>query len=586
MPASIPLTLALLGVSALGPGLIVVRGLRWSALERLAAAVGVSLLVVYLASFALFVSHSDPRWAWGLSLLALAALGGSAGVLRRLAASRRVRRTAIAALCIAIWVLALLAIVRSYSGGGWSGDWVEHYERSLFFLERKDPATRFIGDYGLTARPPMMNVLAAHILAQSGSDFYLFQVVFAALNSLSFLPCTLLLTPLGARRHRAVVTLGCLLALSPMFVENATYSWTKQLSAFYVLLGTALYLRGRDRVSPSRRVAAFVALAAGCLVHYSAVPYALVLGVHYLVGSLRAPRRRREAAATCLLAGLIVASWVGWAATTLGARATFAANPTVEDSAGLSALQFLARAAGNVATTVVPHPLRRDRTAEFFGAGGSLGSTRDYFFLLYQSSFPAALGCAGLIAVTAIAWRAGAGRRRHLAPRSLRAERVRRDSRFWLGYAVPSALLGIATFHMDESFGVAQIVLQPLVLAGLALAAARLPALPAGVRFAAVAGAAADAALGIGLQFAAQSADYSPFVTTLPSPQRREVGMALLGSAVPHNAAMKLHHGYVFLGDLAAGAQPALFLALALGCGAILATLFASLSGANRPGRL
>ena len=52
---------------------------------------------------------------------------------------------------------------------------------------------------------------------------------------------------------------------------------------FYVLLGLTLYLAGWRRGDRARLACAFAALSAGVLVHYSAAPYALFLGLHYLV---------------------------------------------------------------------------------------------------------------------------------------------------------------------------------------------------------------------------------------------------------------------------------------------------------------
>src|SRR5206468_3208541 len=126
---------------------------------------------------------------------------------------------------------------------------------------------KFIDQYPLPMRPPLMNVLAAGMLTQamdyayvnaSGRylDFEAVQVAFVFLNSLVVMPCVLVigrlvrLSPRLARK--APWTLAAVLAASPMFSQNLTYTWTKQLAAFYAILAIAIYLRAwRRRMAPS-----------------------------------------------------------------------------------------------------------------------------------------------------------------------------------------------------------------------------------------------------------------------------------------------------------------------------------------------
>src|SRR6185312_959009 len=82
------------------------------------------------------------------------------------------------------WTLFILSMIRVYSGGGWMGDWTEHFQRTLFFLHHFPLGTPIWGDYQLPARPPLMNVLGAFFMAQTSDDFYIFQVVFSVLNLL------------------------------------------------------------------------------------------------------------------------------------------------------------------------------------------------------------------------------------------------------------------------------------------------------------------------------------------------------------------------------------------------------------------
>ena len=61
----------------------------------------------------------------------------------------RVRRVIAGFGFLTAWSLLILAMIRVYSGAGWAGDWLEHFQRSLFFLQRfpvhtpSIPATNF-----------------------------------------------------------------------------------------------------------------------------------------------------------------------------------------------------------------------------------------------------------------------------------------------------------------------------------------------------------------------------------------------------------------------------------------------------------
>jgi len=58
--------------------------------------------------------------------------------------------------------------------------------------------------YPLPARPPMMNVLCASVMAQTTDNFVAFQIVSVLLNVLAFLPCCLFLRRWRSRGGFAV----------------------------------------------------------------------------------------------------------------------------------------------------------------------------------------------------------------------------------------------------------------------------------------------------------------------------------------------------------------------------------------------
>ena len=413
----------------------------------------------------------------------------------RLAACRQVRHVLLGFLFLLIWTLAILCVIRNYSGGGWEGDWLEHFQRTLFFLHRFPEGTPILGGYELPARPPMMNLLGALFLAQVGDRFELFQVVFAFLNLLVFLPCCLIMPALAKRSRRRILPLVALFALNPVLMQNVTYTWTKLFAAFYVVLALWFYLAAWRKDDRRRMLAAFLALSAAMLVHYSAGPYVLFATIHFLAVLMWQRKNRwRELAAVATLSGMLLATWFAWSMITYGPRMTFGSNPTVRavtDSGGASPTQMAKRVAINLFRTAVPHPLRSDVPMGAYAQPNAARWLRDYLFLIYQTNVIFGMGLIGGPAVL------------YLLYRGFRQERGGcADQRRWFwAMLVPFCLvLGIASHPVAEVFGIAHITLLPLIVLGLSLCAGSLASLPRLAASIILLGCLTDFALGIFLQ--------------------------------------------------------------------------------------
>jgi len=496
--------LLVIATCSIAPGFFFVRRLRWSPIEKLNASIALSLILVYCAAFFVFAIHA-PQWCWWLITAAsVALLALSFHDLVRL--FRATRRTIGAFAFLFAWCLLILLLIRTYSGGAWSYDWVEHFHRTIFFLDHLPLTTKF-ANYHLAARPPFMNVVAAFVLAHAGARFELFSVVFAFLNTLVFFPCVLLMrffrrpssalrapsprtrgegppshgpSPRlrgegGAQRRvrgRDVFLLATLFACNPFFIENVTYTWTKLLAAFFVLLGLYFYVRGRA-------IPAFVSLAAGVLVHYSAGPYLVAIALHYGVRVLR-EKRWKEAFIGAAISLALVFTWFGWSLATYGYDATFKTNTSVTDfrAKDISTSQKII---GNVIDTLVPRALLTNTLPDDYTQESFAGHLRDYMFLLYQ---PNAIFAMGLIAGPLVV--------------VLALRRVR--SGFWWFFILFTLLAGIAAHGAPERTGVAHVTLQPLVLLGLTFLAANFTSIGRVLRWVVILGCLADASLGVFLQ--------------------------------------------------------------------------------------
>jgi tetratricopeptide (TPR) repeat protein len=541
------IALILLLVSSAGPGLWLLRGARWSPLERLCAVLAASGAVLYLASALIYVLHL-PRWSdFAVSLACLGWGVAGRAHARLLLASREVRRALAGFSFLFFWALLLLALVRSYSGAAWSGDWIEHYQRVQFFLEHQPVGTLFIGA-PLPARPPFMNLLGAHFLAQVGERYDLFQVAFVFLNLLAFIPCGLmarLMVPRAGGRAGWTV-LACLFAANPLFLENATYAWTKGVANFYVIIGLWFYLRGWRRSDPARLATAFLALAAGLLVHYSAAPYAIMLLAHYglfVLAKPRIPGLRRRFLAALLPGAALLGTWLGWSIAVYGAGATFGSNTTARAAGAMPLAENLRKIALNLFHSVVPHPLRLDYRvfADLFFQPNGWGIFRDYFFTIVQTSLVFGMGCVGGLVVLFLLVRMAGSR-----PASPRDDRP-----FWLGLALLGAVFTVATHPTLDLFGVAHVCSQPLLLLGLTFLAASFASLPRALRLAVAVGCAVDLFAGIFLHFSLQG----ELVAIGRAGGRQILGLTtgLLSRWAVFNSIAKSSLGYRFWGDHFAG---------------------------------
>jgi hypothetical protein len=396
-------------------------------------------------------------------------------------------------------------------------------------------------------------------MAQVGRGYDVFQVAFLFLNLLIVLPLMCLATALVPRAGRRTTLIAGALAASPMLLQNVTWPWTKLGAGFYVCLALWLYLRGWKKRDSPRTVLAFGALAVGVLVHYSAGPYVVLLGLHYLVVVLPTRRRRgRELAAAALAGAAVLFPWFGWSLAVYGWRATLASNTTVAGAAGLSTSETLGRIGTNLASTLVPHPFRAAASAEMravYEQADPLGYLRDYTFLLYQVNAVAAMGSVGGLLVLVLV-----GRRLASSGRSVRW--------FWALLLAGMLVLGVAVVSQSDTFGLAHVCLQPVLLLGVVFLAASLPDLPRWVRGLALAGWLVDFALGVLLHFGLENR-----VGTLVRPATGEPlvrNTAGLSESAAMNWGYKAVKELTFFGDHFAGLAGPLELALALAYAVLL----------------
>jgi hypothetical protein len=330
---------------------------------------------------------------------------------------------------------------------------------------------------------------------------------------------------LGRRARRRTWLLVLLFASSPLVMQNTTYTWTKAAAAFYVVLALWFYLAGWRKRDNVRTTAAFVALAAGLMVHYSAGPYVAILTLHYLIRVFpRRPNKWRELAAIAALCGFLVGTWVIWSIAVYGERITFASNTTVTSSQQYAG-STLEKIKSNLVDTIVPIVLRNSGLLDRFSAQRPEGKIRDWFFLFYQVNAIFAMGLLGgplVLWFTYRAWRrpppqkpkSRSKREARKAPPS--SPPVSPEQRFWQILIVAGVVLGIAVVGERDPLGVGHLTLLSLQVVGLAMVAAVVPWKRGILTMLILAGCAVDFSFGVWLQAHVEGLDNTAETTVFP----------------------------------------------------------------------
>lgn len=423
---------------------------------RLALAIGLLFLIGWVD----FVMNL--RWWSSLLLLPLSLFVFIVRFIevKALFTSKVMRPVLIAYLLLLGILLLHMSVQVLYFGGGWAVDWIEHYHRASFFGENRDFGTKFAG-YALTARPPLVNILAAQMLSIFGVQFFTYQVVMTLYGSLLFFPLAGLISHFknGEVTKRSVFLLAFLLAGTPMFIQNIVFPWTKMVCSVFVLSGLLVFLKYLSSNGWRWAGLAYMLMGFAFVAHYSAGPY--IVGM--VAAQLFWHRKRwrdyefaREFMVGGITGALVVFLWWGWALHIFGIAGTFLTNTTITASTGEGVGGFLAKVCYNMWTTFVPYSWRAIPAwaHEICLAPDGLLALRDQFFNLYQVNFFWAIG-PGVCAI----WLYALFQKRVWASFHQEGSLVM----FWFVYGAISLFLGVAVHGAIDHMGLAHICLQPIV---------------------------------------------------------------------------------------------------------------------------
>ena len=606
--AEIPLVLTVSLALCVLPGWGLASLVRADALTRLSISTVASFGLMYLLALLAYLVRAP---LWVPFVLAVALALGSLFMGLRVTRLRRDKATpcldGIASwAALASWILAMQVTTVVYGAVAWYGDWLEHYERSLFFVENWPPNSLFLMDrWTLPARGPVFNAAAGLQLSGLGRSFSHFQIISTVFNTYTVLPAALLLRDLcGLRQRSALLLAAAVLGLAPFAVQQETFTWTKFLTVAFILQAFHLYLLGLKEGQLRLAYLSIPVMACGILVHYLALVYAGFLICHLLTVARKEGGEKRHLVKVTVGSALLLTTWFGFCFMTYGAKETFLANSTLggnlpgkeEENSGPSPGGIFA---GNLITTALPYGWRHDlpglgRSRRLVQADPRAGPlcTPDpeeqnrlweWFGDLVQNarSVPGALGWAGAIGLLM----AGVASTRRGTSRCVPEEDsspwspLRRPGPgFWLLTVLAGAPLNILLFRQFVPEGVVHLNLQPYLFLALVCIVRYSMEAPLIVRVALCVIFAAESALGCVALLVLQARPV-PF-ELLDNGRYHIFGKLALNTTYVDNYILKVNKNISYLSDRLDGSTASVSLAAVL-----LAAVLLFLVWRGRPNR-
>jgi hypothetical protein len=334
--------------------------------ERFAASFGVGITAAALCAFVAFVLHA-PQPYFNLGAVALMLV---TALWCRLTTEKRPEDGAPPLWPLAtVFLLAYLhlvciqALLPAYRGSYWFFDWWMHYNEAQIFVGDEAVETSWANGYTVASRTPLFNLATSFVMGVAGHGFDTYQLASALTNICFVLALFLLLRDLFGRR---AAWLALLLApLNLWMLHNAWFTWPKMLAAYYLILALHFYLQSlRHYPADAARGSVYCFAFAICsllafMTHQVAIVYVLPLLAHVRVMAFlnRVYRQVLAQLPDCALIALVVlGSWYGWLAGTLGKDKIIGSTPLSlgDDKATFSPKEIAKWIGFNVGVSVVP----------------------------------------------------------------------------------------------------------------------------------------------------------------------------------------------------------------------------------------
>jgi hypothetical protein len=363
----------------------------------------------------------------------------------------------------------------------------------MFFLDKLPLSTHF-GSYLLTARPPVFNVVDFFFQSFLGRGFWVFQIASTLLNLTVLLPCYLLTKYFFKEKSKFLfLFVALILLLNPSIIIETTFTWSKAMTAGYILLGLLFYLRFRNTKQSLFLYLTALFMGIGQITHYSTTPYFIIIVFDLIFQKMTNSKIQWKTLFN--FAGIFlvtISSWYLWAVFNFGFSKTLFGNTTFQQQNYRSLFQIIAKELNNSVKTFLPilSPgyLRYINTQTGFWV-----RMYDETFALYATTIPGQITFTLCFALW-ILWR-----------------KFKLKSSFLLYFCISGFILGILVLPKIEPTGLAHITMLPISCLLISLAAGYLFSLrKSKLFFILLAGIILEAIIGIGLRLYIFQHDLKP----------------------------------------------------------------------------
>jgi hypothetical protein len=249
-------------------------------------------------------------------------------------------------LVLATWIVSFQLGVVVYGGASWFGDWIEHYERALFFLEQKP--LELNGKWPLSANGSLLDTVAALLMSLFGKDFWVYQIIATVLNTFVVLPFALLIQSIVKIKQAKAHWLSLfVMALASFAFQMELYTNAKLFALAFILGAIYLYRRGIRTDRPNWSAFGMIVLSTGFLVDHQVFPFAVFFAGHFLFVTSKRNWGIKIPLYAFLSSGILISS-------------CFLFSQVGYEDTSEKTIHSKDIILGNMLTTIIPYSFRRD----------------------------------------------------------------------------------------------------------------------------------------------------------------------------------------------------------------------------------
>jgi len=507
------------------PGRALLSYLDLSNDEKFAGSFGISFFIFYLIGFTGYVLKQNAL-IFNLGFLLPVLILSIFILIKKSEITRdEVFKNFVFFFCFLI-VVYFQTFLPIYSGGLWSFDWWEHYQRAMFFLDKLPLSTHF-GAYLLTARPPVFNVVDFFFQSFLGRDFWVFQIVSTLLNLIILLPSYLITKYFFGEKSKFLFAfVAVILLLNPSIIIETTFTWSKAMTVGYILLGLLFYLRFRKTKQSLFLYLTALFMGIGQITHYSTAPYFIIIVFDLIFQKITASKISWKALFNFAGIFLVTISvWYLWAVFNFGFLQTLFGNTTFQQQNYHSLFQIIAKELNNSVKTFLP--VLSPGYLHYINTQSSFWvRTYDETFALYATTIPGQI----TFTLCLVLW--------------LMSRKFKLKNSFLLYFCILGFVLGILVLPKIEPTGLAHITMLPISCLLISLAAGYLFSLRKSKLFyLLLTGVILEAIIGIGLRLYIFQHDLKP--SYFMNDRSVKVVQEHRGNYI-----LKKEHNLIFLSDL------------------------------------